>query len=105
MSREPTTSAGWRSAVSQRRSAPSSALTTSHTWANQNACGSLTTIWSPAWSYSASWPDSHSCSSPVGRPVPTWRATMSTAAGRLSMLKSASSLRWRLWKSMTHCGS
>ena len=105
MSREPTTSAGWRSAVSQRRSTLSSAVTCSQTWANQKAWGSLMTIWSPLSSGALSCPDSHSCSSAVGVPDSMWWATRSTAAGRLSMLKSASSLRWRLWKSMTHCGS
>ncbi len=100
MSREPTTSAGCRSMVSQLVSTWRSAAACVHRSRSQNVRGSLTTIWEPR-----SWVPNHSRSSVRSAGSVVTSAIRSTASGRPSSVRTPARASTRLWYSTAHFGS
>ena len=96
---EPTTAAGWRSAVRIRRSRPACSAARPHSGSNQAAWGSLTTT------FGSGWLASQSRSSASTVPSSSRAATRASARGLPSLGRTRARRIRRLWNSMTHRGS
>ena len=96
---EPTTAAGWRTAVRIRTSRPVCSAARRHSGSNQAACGSLMTTFGSAWALS------QSRSSASTAPSSSRAATRSSARGLPSLGRTRAPRIRRLWNSITHRGS